>query len=96
MLLTRYGDIEPVLRLPVIDGLDQCDLAREKAVEKKHWDMWLSKFPYMTKKNFMTFEQFYKKPVKTQASRKSAHEILENVQKIKMKFDERRASHRAI
>ena len=85
-----------MLRLSLNDGLDQYDLAREKAVEKKHWEMWLAKFPYMTKKNFVSFDQFYKKPAKTQVSRKSAHEILENVQKIKMRLDERRASHRAI
>ena len=73
------------------DGLLQCEHVREKDTERKHWDMWIAKWPHMTKKNFIPFEQFYKKPVKAKISRQSSAEILSKVQKIKMRFDERRA-----
>jgi len=35
--------------------------AHEKKEEQKAWEIWLAKYPHMTKKNFVGWEEFLRK-----------------------------------
>jgi len=63
--------------LPWRVGFDLILHAMEKTTEDKAWQMWLTRYPYMTDKTFKPFSEFYesmKQP--RQQSTRPAEEIL--------------------
>jgi hypothetical protein len=68
-----------------IDGLKLINKALEKQNEQREWEMWISIYPKMDEKNFISFEKFKsKKQVKSQAKKHlTAQEIIEQAEEIR-------------
>lgn len=65
-------------------SLDLINKAYEKDFENKAWSMWLTLYPNMDKKNFISFEEYKKKliqPVNNTLS--STEDILKEVSEIR-------------
>lgn len=63
-------------------GMGMIRKAIEKERERRHWEQWLAKYPFMDKKSFVPYNQFYKPPRQAEAAVKSAPEILADVESI--------------
>lgn len=85
LLLHRYGDVEFIMNLDIADGVELIKKAFQSDVEDKLWQQWLFEHLFMTKENFMSFEdyrnQVIDKPVET--TNISAKEIIKNAERIK-------------
>jgi hypothetical protein len=86
VLLTRYNSPEIVLELPVESGIGMIVKAAEETRRERLWDMWLSKYPYMTQKTFVSFDDFCGQmtaPVSHSATTsKTKQEILDDAEMI--------------
>ena len=60
--------------------------AYEQYVDKKAWSRWLVDYQYMTKDNFVSFEQFKKDLRKPKTSDKSKTEILKEMLEVELAF----------
>lgn len=71
------------MKLPYQTGVDLILKAKEKERDQKLWEMWLTKYPYMTDKDsFISFPEFKERSL-IQISRRPTDEILEEVEKIR-------------
>jgi hypothetical protein len=75
------------MAMDIMEGLALLNEAQEKREEEKAWQMWLAKFPYMDKKSFIPFSEFYQKMSTPQhISQRSAEEILADAHNIRSKL----------
>lgn len=58
LLLRRYSNIDYILNKNYDDGFELMKIAHEKDIEDKLWQQWLTKYPYMTEEDFVSFEEF--------------------------------------
>ncbi|WP_157800950.1 hypothetical protein [Bacillus solitudinis] len=59
--------------------------ANEQENEKKAWDVWLSKYPHMDEKTFVSFEDFYKnKKEHKKAVKQTDEEVIAYAEKIRL------------
>ena len=74
-----------VMSLPLDEGLKLIAKAREKEEEQRAWEMWLTQLPYMTKDNFVSFDDYYRRLRAPEINVKvvPAEEILSDVAKIR-------------
>lgn len=49
------------MSLPLEKGIGLINICIEKELKSKLWEMWLTKYPQMTKENYVPFEEFYNK-----------------------------------
>ena len=61
MLLNRYGNIDYVLELPFMDGIDQIRKAYSSRLDDSIWQMWLVEYPYLDTKQVKNFEDYKNK-----------------------------------
>lgn len=61
MLLHGYYDFNFVLKQPIFVINKLLKKAIEKKNKKEMWDIWLAKYPHMTKENFIDFDTFWKR-----------------------------------
>jgi len=54
----------------------------EKQEERKAWEMWLTLYPNMNKKNFMPFSEFFNMQKQT-ISKRPKEDILEEAERIR-------------
>lgn len=86
--MNRYNNIEFILNLHWIDGIDLINKAFEKREENKAWQMWIAKYPWMAKNEFIPFDKFYKKAIQPKnISQKPAQEILKEAYEIRQKLN---------
>lgn len=71
-----------VLTLPINNISRLLTRAYESKNEKKAWDLYLTKYPFMTQEDLITFEEFYKPGKINKVENKSETEILIDVKKI--------------
>jgi len=84
LLLNRYNNIEYVLNINWVDGINLINKAIEKTVEQKDWDLYKAIYPNMDKKTFITFKDFVKKKeVVTPKQEKSDDEILQKAEELR-------------
>jgi hypothetical protein len=84
LLLTRYSNIEYVLNLYWVDGINLINKAVEKTIEQKDWDLYSSVYPNMDAKTFITFKDFVKKKQVAQPKKDiSTDEILQKAEEIR-------------
>ncbi|WP_096190324.1 hypothetical protein [Evansella halocellulosilytica] len=58
ILLHSHFDFRFIVKQP-IKRLSKCILkAKEKENDRKAWELWLAKYPHMTKDNFQSFHDF--------------------------------------
>jgi len=73
------------MNLEMVEFLKLIRKALEKREEERLWDMWVSVYPNMDKKNFITFSEFYEKQ-RTQKivnTQKTKEELLSEVEEIR-------------
>lgn len=70
-----------VLKLSVNQTTKLLIKAVEKQSEEKAWQLYLSKYPYMSEENYVPFEKFYN-PQRGKEEAKSAEDILAEVKKL--------------
>ncbi|OAA90705.1 hypothetical protein [Clostridium coskatii] len=89
MLLTRYGP--SVLDLDIYYGLELIKKVYEEKTNSMVWDMWLAKYPWMDKDNFISFEDFKKQmlgdPEKPKTKPKTKEEIYKQADDILKAFN---------
>lgn len=71
-----------VMSLPIDDFVQLIAKAIEKQEESKAWDMWLTKYPNMTKDTYVPFKQFFqtqKQPI----SKRPKEDILKEAERIR-------------
>lgn len=94
------------MSMPFYQAVKQIEKAREKTIEDKVWEMWLSVYPDMTiPKNkiqennkvylkpyidFISFTDFLNKVQKPKLSKRPAEEILAEAENIKQRINERK------
>lgn len=61
MLLHRYTSIDYIMRMPYEIGIRQINKAIEEENDSRLWEVWLTVYPNMSEKNFLSFEEFKKK-----------------------------------
>jgi len=72
------------MAMPIEDGLTLYAKAIEEQAKEKAWQRWLAEYPYMTKENFISFEDFYKAlVVPAHISQRTTEEILADVYEIR-------------
>ena len=75
------------MALDISDGLALLNEAWGKREEEKAWQMWLAKCPYMDKKTFIPFSEFYRKmSVPQQISQRTTEEILADAYEIRVRL----------
>ncbi|MGL5642995.1 MAG: hypothetical protein ACRDDM_12035 [Paraclostridium sp.] len=70
------------------DAIELINKAYAKDFENKAWEMWLTLYPNMDKKNFTSFEDYKKKIIRTpqiNQANSSVDEILKDVSEIRSK-----------
>lgn len=88
LLLRRYSDIEYILDLEITEGIEFINKAYEKEIEDKVWEKWLIDYRYMSKDNFISFEEYKKHFISKNInveSTLSKEEILKEVEEIERK-----------
>lgn len=78
-MLSRYGDIEYVLRLPVKQGIRLIYKAAEERKRERVYQQYLAQLPAL--KQGYTFDMYYKEVVKPQAKldTRPAEELLDDI-----------------
>ena len=89
LLLRRYSNIEYILDLEITEGIEFINKAYEKEIEDKVWEKWLIDYRYMSKDNFISFEEYKKyfisKNINVESTL-SKEEILKEVEEIERKI----------
>ena len=82
LLLHRYHNIDYVMNLSWIDGIELINEAMEQKQDKRDWEVWLSIYPTMTKENFIPFEKFKSKNISKDDVKKelTSKEIIERAE----------------
>jgi wyosine [tRNA(Phe)-imidazoG37] synthetase (radical SAM superfamily) len=76
-------NFENIKNLPLKFGINLILHLNNKNNEQKAWEMWLVKYPHMSKDDFVTFAEFLESLKPKQISIKSREEILENARQIR-------------
>lgn len=82
-MLSRYNS--SVLDLDIRIGIELIGKAYEKQSDSMMWDMWLTKFPWMDEKSFISFVDFKDKilkQVKQPKQIKTKEEIIKQSEEI--------------
>lgn len=57
--------------------------AVDKREENKAWDIWISKYPQMSKDNYVSFSEFYKKPEVDKDTKSSSETVQDTFNRFK-------------
>jgi len=74
--------MDRINKMPLSFGCKVIFRELEKKEERKSWEMWLTLYPNMTDKNFISFSQFYKKQ-KEPISKRPKEDFLNEVEGIR-------------
>lgn len=89
LLLRKYSNIEYILDLEITEGIEFINKAYEKEIEDKVWEKWLIDYRYMSKDNFISFEEYKKHVISKNINLESTlskEEILKEVEEIERKI----------
>lgn len=64
LLLRKYSNIDYILRMDYSDGFIFIKKAFERERDEYLWQQWLVDYRYMTKDNFISFQEYKKKAIK--------------------------------
>lgn len=76
------------MSLDIEDFVGLAAKAIDNREEAKAWDMWLTRYPYMTQENYIPFNQFYQKqsqPISNRSDEEILKESLEIRRRAKMR-----------
>jgi len=67
--------------MPWQEGMDLIRYAMEQTTRRDCWEMWLTRYPYMTKDNFVPFSQYYNEQLRPKKiSTRPAEDILRDAE----------------
>ena len=93
LLLSRYHNIDFVMRLDLIDGLKLYAKAREEKQKERLYQAWVSLYPHFSKDNFISWEDYIERHIHKQASvpvsRKSAEQLIAEAADIRRQIEGR-------
>lgn len=81
MLLSVYGNIDTILKLPYEDAVELVVKARERQRDERLWQMWLTLYPNMNKETWQSFSEFKERSLIT-VSKKPTKDILKESEEI--------------
>ena len=91
MLLSRYGSLDAIYQMDVETAIELIQRAFEKREEDRAYLLYASAYPHFDKHKFVSFDEFYKKPVKT-VSQATSEDILSRAERILKKAGEKRGN----
>lgn len=80
-MLHSFYSFDYVIRLPISKITRLLEKAAEKKQLEKAWELYVVRYQWMNKENYITFEEFYN-PEKQVTENKSEAEILAEVKEI--------------
>lgn len=91
MLLSRYHNIDFVMHMDLLDGLELYAKAYEKRREERLYQAWVSLYPHFNKDNFVSWEDYRDRhnTVQAPAVKKSAEELIAEATDIKRQIEGR-------
>lgn len=89
LLLKKY-DINYIFKLDFLEGFELITKAYEKELESKLWDRWLIEYKYMSKDNFITFEDYVDKMLGRDKDTTSKEDLLKMASEIEKKISSKR------
>lgn len=75
ILLKRYGSIEYLMEMDFMFGHEVVVKALQKEQDERAWEMYLSIYPNMSEKSYMSFEQFKEKAKKGKGAKTDASDL---------------------
>ena len=85
----RYSNIDYIMNLGINEGVLLINKAIEEKRKRKHWEMWLARYPYMDKENYTSFEDFHDSLCGNNISTISKEEALRKAEEIEKKAREK-------
>lgn len=82
MLLRRYQNIDYILRMKYDEFIEFYNLAKEKEKEERFFLQWVQQMPFMSKDNFVPFEDYKTRLSGKNVDRRSTQEILADIDEI--------------
>lgn len=73
--------------MDIDDGIGIIKKADEKHVEERAFQLYTARYPWMTEKNFITFEEFHKPQNNEQYEQKTADEIINDVREMMNSYE---------
>lgn len=58
MLLRRYHEIDYILKMPLAQFVEFYKIAREKEKEERIFAQWTQQMPFMSRDNYISFEDY--------------------------------------
>lgn len=91
LLLSRYHNIDFVMRLDLVDGLELYAKAREKRRDDRLYQAWVSLYPHFGKDNFVSWENYRDRHTTVQIPvvKKSVEELIAEAADIKKQIEGR-------
>ena len=74
-----------IMETDYYDGLQLIAKAKDRRTEDRQWQLYCGVYPHMDKDNFVSFDNFFKKPVKT-ITRRTKEQIRDDANKLKKLF----------
>lgn len=93
LLLRKYSNLDYILKLEFLEGYEFIANAYRKDLEERLWQKWLVDYRYMTKENFISFEEYKEKVFGSdnqEQSNLSKEEILRQAEEIENKSRKKR------
>lgn len=72
------------------EGIKVINKAYEERDKQKLWEMWLARYPNMTKDDFIPFSEFYEANIVKNVSKRPAKDILAEAAEIRKKLSKKR------
>jgi hypothetical protein len=91
LLLSRYHNIDFVMRMDLPDGMELYAKAREKRREERLYQAWVSLYPHFDKDNFVSWDDYRNRhnQIQMPVSRKSAADLIAEAADIKRQIEGR-------
>jgi hypothetical protein len=79
----RYGDLTYFNKLPLNLGIKFIRKCYFEQSKREHWEAWVSAYPHMEKKDFVSFDKFFNDTFDPEPpKRKSKEEMMANAEGI--------------
>lgn len=86
LLTRRYNSIDYIMHMPVNEFCEFFKLAKDKEREERIFEMWAQQMPFMSKDNFISFEDYKAKVTGKNIDTRATSEILEDIDEIENKL----------
>lgn len=86
LLLSRYSNIDFIMRQDIETALRIIKKAKEKEEEKRYFIQWAVQLPFMTKDNYISFNDYIDKVTGRNIDTRSTAECMAEIEEVKQSF----------